>query len=564
MVEAGAFRAIARNRATVATLLGAAILVVVLVVYLGIDRAMRNAALEEARSVGEADAALLSQGFRSELEKFSLLPLVLAQDPQVRAAMANGSAADFAAINVRLERLALQTGAAAIYLTDTGGNTHAASNWQLPTSFVGSNYGFRRYFSAAMEHGSATQFALGTVSRRPGLYIAQRIDDGLDKLGVVALKVEFDSLEARWRSATAGVFVTDKEGVVLVTSKPAWRFHTIRPQDAVQRDAEADKRQFGLSELPPMPSFANDLTIVGSSLIETQQPIAPTGWDLHLLTDAAPLLATAKANARLALTLGLVIVALMLTMLFIARRQRAAREEAQISDRTAMLRDQLHQANRLAILGQVTAGVGHEIRQPIAAISVFAENGSRLIAHGKTAAAQENFGKIVGLTENIGKITDELLRFSRRTPSQPRDVPLGEVIEGALLLLGDRIGRLEIGVTLPDAAMMRTLVRGEHVGLEQVLVNLLQNAIDATGARGKIDISIVRQNGQCLLTVADNGPGMTPEQQESLFQPFVTSKENGLGLGLVISRNIMRGLGGDLKSGPSNSGAVFTMVVPLA
>ncbi|OYW22425.1 MAG: hypothetical protein B7Y98_03480 [Sphingomonas sp. 32-62-10] len=555
-------RSDSRRRLTLLSIIGGLILIGGLLAYIGLDRTMRNAALAEARKVAAADAATLSAGLRSELEKFSLVPLVLAEDPQVRDLLA-GDAGNEKILNRRLEELAAQTGAAAIYLTDAKGTTLSASNWQLPTSFVGSNYGFRRYFVRAMARGSATQFALGTVSRRPGLYIAQRVDNGERKLGIVAVKVEFDRLETGWHDATAGVFVTDADGVVLVTSNPNWRFHTIRPRDSAKRDKSADQLQFGLSNLPPMPDFAADSTLVSTSLIETKQPISPNGWDLHLLADPSPRLSAANANARLALILGLVAAFLVGGGIVLTMRRREARAEAQLSERTAKLRDQLQQANRLAILGQVTAGVGHEIRQPVAAVRVFAESGSRLIAAGDAASAEENFGKIVSLTERIGKITDELRLFSRRTPSQPRDVLIDEVVEGAMLLLGERIQKSNIVVKLPDAPAMQTIVRGEHVGLEQVLMNLIQNAIDATGVGGRIEIAITRQDNRCLLTVSDNGPGLTDQQFESMFQPFATTKPEGLGLGLVISQEIMRNLGGDLTADASRAGASFTMMVPL-
>lgn len=552
-----------RDRLTLIAIVGVAILIVGLLAYVGLDRAMRNAALAESQSVAEGDAAILTEGLQSDLEKFSMVPLVLAEDPQVRDLMA-GDAGGAPVLNRRLEELAKQTEAAAIYVTDANGETLAASNWQLSTSFVGSNYAFRNYFVEAMERGNATQFALGTVSRRPGLYIAQRVVDGPRSLGVVAVKVEFDPLEASWRDATAGVFVTDANGVVLVTSNPEWRFNTVRPEDAGLRDKAADERQFGLSELPPMPALAAGSASVENALIETEQPISPHGWHLHLLFDPTPRLSAARAKAQLTLILGLVLASLVFGAFFAVVRRRKALAEAQVIERTAKLRDQLQQANRLATLGQVTAGIGHEIRQPVTAVRVFAENGAKLIAAGETELAQQNFAKIVSLVDRIGTITDELRRFSRRTPAQPRGVSLEEVVEGALLLLGERISQCETIVNLPTQKALKTKVKGEHVGLEQVLVNLIQNAIDATGTGGKIEIGINLHQGKCEVIVSDNGPGLSDAQRESLFQPFATTKDEGLGLGLVISRDIMRSLGGDLTAGIGGPGASFTMAVPLA
>lgn len=540
-----------------------AFLLVGLLALVAIDRAMRTAALAETRASAEASVAILAAGLESELDKFSLVPRVLAADPDVQALL-SGSPQRQDALNRRLSDLAGQTGAAAIYLMDSKGLTRAASNWSLPTSFVGSNYGFRSYFTDAIEQGSSSEFALGTVSRRPGLYIAQRVQSGAQTLGVIAVKVEFDRLEQNWREAEAGVFVTDADGVVLITSNPDWRFHTTRPDVAGQRDPEQDQLRFGVSSIETVP-LTNDLASLSPNrLVEQAQPISPGGWQLHLLVDPTPRLSAAIANGRLLLLLGLVFALAVGGGLLYWSSRREARIEARLAERTATLRDQLLQANRLATLGQVTAGIGHEIRQPVAAVRVYAENGERLLAVGQSSAAAENFGKIVGLTARIGEITEELLRFSRRGARDPRKMPLGEAIDGALLLLRDRIARHGAKVVHPDPRLAETVVRAEHVRLEQVLVNLLQNALDASRADQQIAVEVAVEGEHCLLSVTDQGPGIDAAVRAALFQPFTTTKTEGLGLGLAISRDIMRGIGGELRAESPASGARFTMVIPRA
>lgn len=542
---------------------GLAMLLIGLLAMLAVDRATRAAALDEAQTTAAGDLAILAAGLESELDKFSLVPRVLAADPEVRALL-QGEMRQQPVLNRRLADLAEQTGASAIYLMDSSGLTLAASNWDLPTTFVGSNYGFRSYFSEAVARGSSSEFALGTVSRRPGLYIAQRVQSGITTLGVIALKVEFDAIEASWREAQEGVFVTDADGVVLITSNPEWRFHTTRPDSAEARDPAQDGLRFGRTSLPTLFPGSDGNAPAADALIEKIQPISPEGWELHLLVNPEPRMAAAVASGRLMVLSGLILAALLLGGLIWWLRRREARSELLLEQQTSMLRDQLLQANRLATLGQVTAGIGHEIRQPVAAMRVFAENGERLLAKGDSAAASENFGKIIALTGKIGQITEELLRFSRRGAREPREMPLARVIDGALLLLRDRIERHGAVVVRPDLQRAQTIVRAEHVRLEQVLVNLLQNALDATAPGRTIAIEIALDGDRCLLTVADDGGGIDPAVQATLFQPFTTTKEEGLGLGLVISLDIMRSLGGDLTADSSPDGARFTMVIPRA
>lgn len=542
---------------------GVALLLVGLLAMLAVDRAMRASALAETRSTAAGDVAILAAGLESELDKFSLVPRVLAADPEVKALLA-GESRQQPILNRRLADLAGQTGASAIYLMNTDGLTLAASNWRLPTSFVGSNYGFRSYFSEALAHGASNEFALGTVSRRPGLYIAQRVMSGTTTLGVVALKVEFDGIEQSWREAEQGVFVTDAEGVVLITSNPDWRFRTTIASTPGQRDPGQDALRFGTSLLQPLELSTSWASLSSAPLIERIQPIAAQGWALHLLVDPEPRLAAAVANGRLLVLLGLLGASVVLGLLIWWFKRRDAQAEAALTQRTAMLRDQLLQANRLATLGQVTAGIGHEIRQPVAAMRVFAENGQRLIEAGDETAAAGNFGKIVDLTVRIGQITDELLHFSRRGAREPREIPLAQVIDGALLLLRDRIERHHATVVMPDTQLAHAMVKAEHVRLEQVLVNLLQNALDASPPGSRITIGIELVEDRCLLSVTDEGPGISDAVRATLFQPFATTKVEGLGLGLVISLDIMRDLGGDLIVENNTPGARLTMVIPRA
>ncbi|KLE33865.1 ATP-binding protein [Aurantiacibacter luteus] len=527
-----------------------------------VQRVERDAALFEVETRARSDAQILANGLRSELSKFELVPRVLAEDLEV-AAVVQGDRGTRRALDRRLERIAEQTGAAALYVMDADGLTLAASNWNLPTSFVGSNYAFRGYFRDALAQGEASQFALGTVSRAPGLYIAHSIVvDGRPR-GVVALKVEFDEAEQVWRDSGVRAFVSDAEGIVLIASDPAWRFTMLQRFASAGRDAAADERQYGVAGFR---RFAPDIPDAALVSVPVGYPAQGTAeeWNLHLLAETGPQVAAAQQTARLEVLLGLVALALVLWAAFQWRRHRQAQTRSIIAARTATLREQLTQANRLATLGQVTAGVGHEIRQPLAASRLFAENGQRMIAAGDTGGAADNFAHIAGLMERIGQITDELLRFSRRTAREPGDVQLARAIDGAMLLLRDRIEQSGVTIERPSSSLAETIVRAEPVRLEQVLVNLLQNALDAVGEGGRIEITIACDANFARLSVLDDGPGLTREEADQLFQPFATTKPDGLGLGLVISLDIMQGLDGDLVVEPSGDGGRFTMVIPLA
>jgi len=546
-------------------LAGVAAVLLAALAMLGLERAARVSALAETRAVATSQAAILAAGLESELNKFSLVPRVLAVDPEV-ATLLGGQAGGRDVLNRRLAALARQTKASAIYLMDARGTTLAASNWDRPESFIGANYGFRDYFRGALAGGTASEFALGTVSRRPGLYLSERVGPAGAPRGVVAVKVEFDSLEAKWRSAEDGVFVTDAGGIVLLASDPQWRFRAAASGTgpARPRDPARDAMQFGVAEPRPIELPARRGGALPVTMIEKIQPITPVGWELHLLADPAPRLSVALANARLAGVIVLVLAGLAGAGAWLWQRQRLARAAADVAAQTATLREQLQQANRLATLGQITAGLGHEIRQPLAAMRAYAENGLRLLEGDRRTEAAANFDRIAQLAGRIGEITDEQLHFSRRSPEAPREIRLAEVIDGSLLLLRDQLRQQALTLELPAAEAATTTVRARHVQLEQVLVNLLQNAVQACAPEGKITLAITAAGGTVRLSVSDTGPGVPAALVDTLFQPFVTAREDGIGLGLAIARDIMRQLGGDLIHEDSAAGARFTMVMPAA
>ncbi|MGN6278125.1 MAG: sensor histidine kinase [Sphingomonas sp.] len=550
-----------------------------------------------------ASAALHGAVLRSELEKFRLVPTALAGDPEARAAL-DGQQTATRSFNRRLEQLSESIHAAAIYLIAADGRTIAASNWNQPTSFVGSNYGFRPYFRQALNKGEYEQFALGTVSRQPGLYLARRVDAGPVR-GVIVVKVEFNAMEADWAQSAEPAFVTDARGIVLVTNVPGWRFLTegLLPPD--QRVAIRRNLDFGDAPLSPLPiaahrghraAMVDARTSAGAPLqtyLETTAPTTLKGWTLHVLTPVGMIVSNAATSARLATAMAFALIALGIWISL--RRQHQVRRRAaealamratlerevelrtrelrdanehlqvEMADRLASearlqdARDQLVQANKLASLGQIAAGVAHEINQPVAAISSYAHNGRQCLDLGRAADVDDNLASIQSMTARIGAITGELRGFARKASGEIGDVRLDDAIDGALLLLRDRIARQ--GVTIDRMPAGDTLVRAERIRLEQVLMNVLGNALDALADQPEplIEIAASEDGNRIDLDIADNGPALPPAIIASLFKPFTTSKEDGLGLGLVISRDIMRDLGGDLVLKPSDRGARFRL-----
>lgn len=580
-----------------------------------------NEAYVQARGAGQLNAALL----RNNLDKFRALPLVLTRDVDLRATLQQPTPAQIESLDEKLDTLSRDVGASAIYVLDRSGYAIAASNWREPATFVGVDYQFRPYFRGAAANGSAEHFALGTISHEAGLYLSRRVDDTNGAmLGVVVLKVDFRDLEADWRQSNAPIFVTDEHGVVLLGSLPEWRFRVLAPLAPEVAQALRTSLQFGDAMFQPLPLHPPLKTITGGQVVRTGQalpqipagaPLLHTtlpiiespGWTLHLLSPVQSALNRATANAQLGALLAQSVLAAVVGTLLYRRhraRERTAQQlairhqlAAQVEERTAQLRevnqqllaqmderqraearlhtmqDELVQASKLALLGQVAAGVAHEINQPVTAIRAYADNAAEFLRRHDHGSVEENLGTIAALTERIGHITGELRAFSRKAGATVGPTSLKETLDGALLLVGPRARRQGVALQRPPVEQDYR-VQANRIRLEQVLVNLLQNGLDALEgqADGRIVIALQDMGASVHLFVHDNGPGLSPQASARLFTPFHTTKAEGLGLGLVISRDIVAEFGGDLRAarpgetifsaphGPGR-GAMFTLTL---
>ncbi|WP_084140376.1 sensor histidine kinase [Brevundimonas nasdae] len=557
----------------------AGLLILIAIIVAG-DLARRSAAqdiVRQAEATLLLDQALLS----SELDRHRATPVVLASEDIILEALRDPAPATVAKVNARLDMLAVQTGAAAIYLLDSQGKAIAANNYRTPVSFVGADYAYRPYLRAAMRKGSDEYFAFGSRSGRPGLYLSRLVGDAA---GVIVVKVEFDKVEAAWRRQAEQALVTNRDGVVVLSSDPVRRFRTLEPLDAAKAKALRDSRQFGDAPLTPLtpaitPVDDGRVQLGGEIFVPLRRALPVEDWTLLLLVPVAD---ADRAAGPVRWAAGLAGALLMVVLAWIwrahLRRLDGRRQEAEVrrelelrvDERTtaltaanAKLRNQIEdrkrtearlrtlqadlvQANRLAHLGQIVAGVAHEINQPVAAIRANADNALTLLSREQPDEAQAKLTRIQGLTERIGAIVEDLRGFARKTPPRTTTVVVDEAVEGALLLVSSRMR--EDGVAVERTGEARVFAQADRVRLEQVLVNLLQNAFEALGdqADARIGLDVSTTDDLVVIAVTDNGPGLSKATLRTLFTPFSTTKPNGLGLGLVISRDIVEAFGGSL------------------
>ena len=225
--------------------------------------------------------------------------------------------------------------------------------------------------------------------------------------------------------------------------------------------------------------------------------------------------------------------------------------------------EELIQTAKLAVLGELSAGINHELNQPMTAIRAYADNARQYLQLNRMDRVEENLQEIAGLTERMAKIIAPLKVFSRKSSGQAEPVALKEVRKGAMSILYGRLQGEQVDIVWADH-IDDLLVMGDMVRLEQVMVNLLSNAIQAMQgcAAKRIEIDCEQEDDRVCLSIRDHGPGIDPGEQSKVFEPFYTTKSagEGLGLGLSISKRIVEGLGGDLSaSNHPDGGACFQL-----
>lgn len=533
-----------------------------------------------ARHAGQR-LALLSASLDAELLRFESLPAVLARHPVLPALLADPDDAGLRAqANALLEDVNARTGAAMLYLIGPDGDTLAASNWRRADSFVGENYAFRPYFRAALAGGAGKFFAVGATTRVPGFFIAHPVRNAAAVAGVLAVKVELTQLERTWAESGESVMVVDRHGVVALSSNPAWKFGALSALSAASRAELVQTRQYDTEALAPLPLVwheAGRATIGDREFVVGSRALDWLDWRMLMLLDTTPARAAAVWSATGA---GLLLCVVAAVALYWAQRARRLRErlgaqaalERTVAERTADLaasnrrlqqevvervaaehklrgaQRALIEANRLAALGQMAAGVAHEINQPLAAMRSFAGNALTFLERGRLEPLKDNLGQIIGLVERMARLTAQLKVFASRRRGAGGQAPAAQSMQVVAGWFRERLAAAGVELTFDDAGLSLPL---SPEALEQVLSNLVGNALDALAGRGagRIELRTCARDGLLCLEVADDGPGIAPELRARILQPFYSTKPlgHGLGLGLSIVADLVESAGGRLE-----------------
>ncbi len=539
------------------------------------NRLLTERYTNDTRSRAEVRLALYTGNLMAELQRTSVVPLLLSRDPELVQALRDGN---YSSTSAKLIALQSQIGVASIRLLDRDGRVVGATNRNI----LGTNNRNAPYFVDA-QRTKDTIFS--AVKREAGgfdfVYSRALLSDS-KVIGVIVVSVDLMKFERAWAGLQDAVLVTDSEGIVILATETVWRGQPVAEALALRDPPSAISRALRATadwaQTPP------DAYVRGEAVMKTEARIPFRGWKLQTFTAYGSV--REQVNGILALQIMGFAILMAFTFYMLSRRawsrsltfQREsaelralnARLQREIAEREKVQKDlevaelTLAQSSKLAALGEMSAAVSHELNQPLAAMKTYLAGARLLLQRKRPDEALSSFQRIDDLIERMGAITRQLKSYARKGGEAFEEVDLRACVSSALAMMEPQLKARVVKITrgLPRQPVM---VMADRIRLEQVIINLLRNALDATKDIRDPQIDILLSAGEtATLTVRDNGHGIS--DLENLFEPFYTTKKpgEGVGLGLAISSGIVTDLGGRLTArNAEGGGAVFEMQLPI-
>ena len=553
---------------------------------------------EQQRSDSAMQVLLSSQtdAFERELNQLSFVPRILSNEPTiVQAALhakqggENPTHPSFNLANIRLKETQVASGLEFSFLLDQKGVTIAASNWQDTVSFVGQSYSFRPYFKEAISGQPSTYYAVGATTGIPGYFIAEPVFFEGETIGVVVVKLSLSAVSQSWGTQNANTVVVDEFGVVVLSSTSEFLYQPTEKMDVSTVGTLRAERRYGLFLPESNGNSAHHLLDLHPYRIQKQE-IDQSPWHMLVLFPDKKVALRALYNAIAAYAL-LLICWLLYSLyrqqrLTVAAEQRVSRElEAQVRERSTELekiQKTLIAESNFAMLGRMSAAINHEVNQPLATLRLNLASLRALLE--EPSMSDDNWGSVQQIvtesdltTKRIARVITSLRSYSRKNRVNPQNVNMVELLNEV---------RTTIDTERPN---MSTLVQycvddhvlpvsGDSTLLQQGILNLLYNAFDAVleteNPQVQISAAIDRTQSstdteaseKIVISVSDNGSGISASVAESLFDPFTTDSldRGGLGLGLTITQQIIESHDGTLICDSSSSGSRFTIQLPSA
>ncbi len=538
-------------------------------------------AVSQLSEKAEADLELAADRLSTHLQVYQELAVLMAGHPVLSDL---DTRANRATAQTLLLEVADKTAAVDVFYADRSGRVLAAAH-DVVAGSVAENPAFERAMQGALGSAHGVLPGLGT---RIFTYASPDFDEDGAVAGALMVIANVEDIEQTWRGSTEAVFFVDRSGLVFISNRSEllmWRRQIgelgLTPPD--EQDLPFRARRLGPFELwtlnwgPYLPQHAlhlvRDLPVIGLTG-EVLMDVAPArrlaglqtatvaaiclafGALLFLATERRRTLAEANTVLESRVEKRTQDLTVANTAL---RREIAERQEAEAALKRAQA--DLVQAGKLSALGQMSAGISHELNQPLMAIRQFADNGSAFLQRGQEEKTADNLGRISDLAARMARIIKNLRAFARNESEPMGRVDLVQVLTAAVELTEPRLREDDVALKW-TAPTKPVFVWGGEVRLVQVFVNLINNAADAMAGQPRREIMISLTEGSRLrVSVRDTGPGI--QDPDRVFEPFYSTKSvgssEGMGLGLSISYGLVQSFGGDIRGANTAEGAEFTV-----
>ncbi|EBA11856.1 C4-dicarboxylate transport sensor protein DctB, putative [Roseobacter sp. CCS2] len=548
-------------------------LLAVIVIYVS-NQLLTQRFTETISNRSEVRLALYVTNLMNELQRNSVVPQLLSRDPQLINALEDRN---YSQSTARLLSFVDEIGAASLTLLDRDGRAVAATD----RNEIGADHRNTPYFVDALRNN---QTVYTTYQNDEGAYAyiySRQIEVAGDLLGVIMVEVDGQRLETGWAGVSDAVLVMDSEGTIIMATEPRWR--GLVEEDALARQSAPSAIERAIRATQGWAALPADAYLRGEAVLRREMRVPHQGWRMVSYTTYTSV--RERVNGILALeVMGF---AILLALLFWSASRRTAsrlvffqRESAELRalnrrlqreiaerekvEKTLEVAEQtIAQSSKLAALGEMSAAVSHELNQPLAAMKTYLAGARLLLQRERPEEALSSFQRIDDLLERMGAITRQLKSYARKGSEAFEPVDTRAAVSTALALMEPQLKTRAVNIirTLPNEPVM---IMGDRLRLEQVIINLLRNALDATKSAANPTIEILLAAGDTVsIQIRDNGEGI--ENLDDLFEPFYTTKQpgDGVGLGLAISSGIVNDLGGRLTARNAvDGGAIFEVQLP--
>jgi len=551
------------------------IFLLISIVTLGVSNAWLTERFSESmRNKLEVRLTLYSGNLKSELQRNSIVPKLLARDQELIGAL---HSQDFSTSTQRLIDFVDEIGAASLMLLDKDGRTVASTD----RNNLGSMHREKAFFVEATRSNETVFTIVPQETGGVDFYYSRRIEFQNRFIGVVSVEVDLHKFERAWAGISDSIMVLDSEGKIILATDPRWR-GVSETEALAKRPAETALSQ-AVQFTAGLTGYRDSTYVQGEAVMRIAGRVPFRGWQIVSFTAFSSV--REKVNSILALeVMGFT---LMLAMIFYLanrrtrvrlkifenesaelrrlneRLQREIAEREKVQKTLEVAEQSLEQSSKLAALGEMAAAVSHELNQPLAAMKTYLAGAGLLLSRNRPDETLSAFHRIDDLIERMGAITRQLKTYARKGSETFSPVDMSAALSSSLSMMEPQLKHSNIRLE-KVISEQSVVVIGDRVRLEQVLINLLRNAVDAVKTVPDPVIEIMLSRGETVtLSVRDNGSGI--EELDLLFEPFHTTKKDGdgVGLGLAISSGIVKDHGGRLTARNSDDGgAVFEVQLP--